>query len=131
VPYHVEFLADGGVFAKASGIVTAAEVEAAKAEAVRALGPSRERSYLLVDTTEATDFAGSAPEVKNIAYSSVRLAPLVFRPGARAAIVAPMDIGFGLARMWEVYMQGSGLETRVFRSLADAVTWVEGGQVVG
>jgi hypothetical protein len=130
VPYQVEFLADGGVFAKASGVVTAAEIEAAKAKAVQTSGESGERSYLLVDTGGATEFIGGAPEVQGIAYSSVRVAPLVFRPGARAAIVAPSDLAFGLARMWEVYMRGSGLTTRVFRSLSDAKIWVVGGEIV-
>ena len=129
MPYSVEFLADGGVFAKASGVVTAAEIEAAKADAVQASGATGERTYLLVDTGEATDFGGGAPQIQGIAHSSVRLAPLMFRPGARAAIVAPSDAAFGLARMWEVYMRGSGLITRVFRSLADARIWVVGGDV--
>ncbi len=130
MPYTVEFLPDGGVFAKASGLVTAGEIEAAKGEAVRVSGESGERSYLLVDTSEATGFAGGAPEVQGIAYSSVQRAPLVFKPGARAAIVAPTDLAFGLARMWEVYMRGSGLTTSVFRSLSNATIWVHGGEFV-
>jgi len=47
------------------------------------------------------------------------------RPGdSQVAIVAPGDLFFGLSRMYEAYRDGAGLRMRIFRSLAEARTWL-------
>ena len=43
---------------------------------------------------------------------------------ARVAVVAPADLTFGLMRMYEVYREDKGLEFRVFREEASALTWL-------
>ena len=43
---------------------------------------------------------------------------------ASVAIVAPKDSLFGMARMWEVYVEATGWRTKVFRSSEEALPWV-------
>ena len=43
-----------------------------------------------------------------------------FQPGVRRAIVAPSDIGFGLARMFGTYAQSASQTVAVFRAIDDA-----------
>jgi 23S rRNA C2498 (ribose-2'-O)-methylase RlmM len=42
----------------------------------------------------------------------------------RVAIVAPEDVAYGLARMYEAYQAGSPSQTRVFRAEAEALAWL-------
>src|SRR5262245_22008286 len=42
----------------------------------------------------------------------------------RTAIVAPADVSYGLARMYEAYQEPTAGELRVFRSLDDALAWL-------
>ena len=40
------------------------------------------------------------------------------------AVVAPRDLIFGLARMWEVFADTPGVTTAIFRDLATAQDWI-------
>jgi hypothetical protein len=42
----------------------------------------------------------------------------------RVAIVAPDDVAYGLARMYEAYQADSPSQTRVFRAEAEALAWL-------
>jgi hypothetical protein len=42
-----------------------------------------------------------------------------------AAGVARRDLDFGLARMWQAFVDGNGWETMIFRSQLDAARWIE------
>lgn len=44
----------------------------------------------------------------------------------RVAIVAPVDVVFGLARMYELLREGSPEQVMVFRNLAAAERWLDG-----
>jgi hypothetical protein len=41
------------------------------------------------------------------------------------AIAGSDDLMFGLARMWEAYVDQAGFETAVFRELEAAESWIE------
>lgn len=45
-------------------------------------------------------------------------------PGARRAFVAPNDLAFGVARMHEILLGGTGQQIMVFRSLSQAQDWL-------
>ncbi len=49
------------------------------------------------------------------------------RPTGRTALVAPLDVNFGLSRMVEAYGQGEDLpwEIRAFRSMDEAFGWID------
>ncbi|MBE7462367.1 MAG: hypothetical protein HS116_02630 [Planctomycetes bacterium] len=44
----------------------------------------------------------------------------------RRALVAPQDIVFGLSRMYEMFSGAKGQNIRVFRTLDEARTWLQG-----
>ena len=41
------------------------------------------------------------------------------------AIVAPSDVLFGLSRMWETLAEQTGLASRVVRTEAELITWLQ------
>jgi hypothetical protein len=43
------------------------------------------------------------------------------------AIVAPTDVVFGLARMFQMMSEGRGNHIEVFRGMDDALAWLAGG----
>lgn len=48
---------------------------------------------------------------------------LVLAPTSRRAVVVPSDLGFGMARMYEM-LRTKGGAPRVFRDYDEAVRWV-------
>jgi len=48
----------------------------------------------------------------------------VFDASARRAIVAPTDVGFGLARIYGSYAELAPQTVRVFRDMSDARRWL-------
>jgi hypothetical protein len=126
VPYIIRQLEDGkGILSNGSGKVTLAEIERAKQEFARSPDFASPKAYLLIDLTDVTALDLSGAEIQGTAESTVRMFPSLFSPGAKAAIIAPTDILFGLARMWEVFVERSRLDVQVFRSRAAAEEWVK------
>jgi len=68
----------------------------------------------------------TAADMSRIArFISARYGPL--RQGARVAIVADTDVGFGLSRMYEMMSEGVlPARVRSFRSLSEAEEWLSG-----
>jgi hypothetical protein len=79
--------------------------------------------YMIVDVHEESTGDLSASDLQIIADQDRQIAALA-RPGLVVAIVAPRDVDFGMARMWQVFTEETGWNTMVFRSFADADTWV-------
>jgi hypothetical protein len=44
--------------------------------------------------------------------------------GRRAAIVAPGDVAYGLARMYSVFLEDAGIDVQPFRTLDEATAWL-------
>ena len=79
--------------------------------------------YVLVDTSDANPIEVSSVDLRAIAEQSEQLAKTGFE-NIVVAIVAPQDLAFGLARMWEVFVYKTGWVTMSFRSRNDAETWI-------
>lgn len=45
-------------------------------------------------------------------------------PGVKVAMYAPTDVAFGLIRMYQVFVEGSSSEMRVFRDRDEALQWL-------
>ena len=69
-------------------------------------------TQVLIDTAEIQLMA---QEDKQVAQS---LSPMV------TACVAPDDLMYGLARMWEAYVEDDAIESHVFRDFASAEQWI-------
>ena len=46
-------------------------------------------------------------------------------PGGETAIIAPQDVNFGLARIFEIRTSGTDRELMVFRTYEEAAEWIE------
>lgn len=50
--------------------------------------------------------------------------PLFFSKDSRRAVVVPSDLGFGVARMYELMRDETGGGFRVYRDFGEAETWL-------
>jgi hypothetical protein len=80
----------------------------------------------LMDMTDVQQVVEPSGEgMHTLAELSARMDPST--GGGRFAIVAPLDLAFGLGRMYQTYRELSGSGTKqvgVFRSLAEALRWL-------
>jgi hypothetical protein len=78
---------------------------------------------LLIDLRQASG--------RNVTSAGVRELverPLVFSAASRRAVVVPSDLGFGMARMYELLRENrGGGATQVFRDFDQARRWLETG----
>jgi hypothetical protein len=94
-------------------------------------------SRLMADPGFESDFRclHDMREAKQVAIETDHLvesamAP-IFHPGARRAIVAPLDVVYGIARAYSVYNERAGQLVRVFRTMEEAEVWLETGEAEG
>ena len=77
---------------------------------------------VLLDFSELTNFPDH-DQVRSVAREVRELrSKIVWR---NLAIVAPRDLAFGIARMFEMISEPSFRATMVFRAQADAERWIE------
>jgi hypothetical protein len=73
----------------------------------------------LADCSGITRFDVSSQTVRSLAL------PTLYAQGARLAIVAKLEIVFGMARMFQMLREGIAEEVRVFRDLDQACQWLD------
>ena len=103
------------------GTLTPDDLSGIRADAVEDPGFDPTFDYL-VDGSKVTRLAGvGTREIHFLAgnRSEVHVA------GARRALVAPMDVGFGLSRMFQGMADTEG-DVRVFRDYDEALAWLDG-----
>ena len=76
---------------------------------------------LLIDLSQANGVA-----VTSLGVRSLSAQPLVLSATSRRAVVVPSDLGYGMARMYEMLRDERGGVVRAFRDLAQARRWVTG-----
>jgi len=106
---------------EASGRYDVAELRAAFEAS---LGPTEGRPArgLILDVSASEALADrSAQDVRAMAYF---VASLGDRFERRFAIIAPMDLAFGLMRLGSVVTESEGVVTRVFRDRESAIAWL-------
>ena len=74
---------------------------------------------LLIDLRQADGKTVTSAGVRSLATRA-----LVFSQASRRAVVVPSDLGFGMARMYEMLREGRGGGMRVFRDYDEARRWV-------
>ena len=81
-----------------------------------------EKVALLLDTTRSDSMATrTSNEIRLVAEA---LKPYVGRVQGRCAVIATKDIHFGLSRMGSVYTELIGVDAGVFRTEAEALSWL-------
>jgi hypothetical protein len=79
----------------------------------------------LWDFTEADPSSLDSETLRQMALHSLRFPPGV--RDVRVAFVAPTDLGFGLARMFEAFSDGvAAITPRVFHTRDEAEAWLGG-----
>ena len=100
-----------------SGTITDTDVMAADDE-LRALDFDPDFDEL-IDISEAQDAGLTSQSIRELAGR-----PPVFGPGSRRAIVVRSDLGYGLARMFQVRRGEDAGEIQIFRSRPHAQHWL-------
>jgi hypothetical protein len=77
---------------------------------------------LLVDLRQAIGRKVTSAGVQTLASRA-----LVLSRESRRAVIVPTNLGFGMARMYEMLSERRGGGARVFRSESDALRWLEFG----
>lgn len=77
---------------------------------------------LLIDLRHAKGRNVTSAGVRNLVER-----PMVLSAESRRAVVVSSDLGFGMARMYEILRDRRGGAIRVFRDYEDAERWVETG----
>ena len=122
--FSTEFLDDGrGVRFVGQGRLTGQEILEAKAGLLRSPDRLKTLTYALVDATDIDALGISREHVLEFVVVDVQIAAVAGRPVA-VAIVAPSDLAFGIACMWEAFVELTGWRTHVFRSRAEAEPWL-------
>ena len=123
MPFSIEWTEDGQSLTwSGSGVVTAREILRAKERCLAQ--PERVRAVLrtTIILADITELEVTAIDLRRIASLDLQLSAL--NPHAAVAIVAPQDLMFGVARMWENYVEGAGWRTGVFRTFPEAEAWL-------
>ncbi len=89
-------------------------------DALRSLPPEVTGYDELIDAGSVASTTVKAETIRAVAQR-----PPFFSPGSRRAIVASGDVTFGVSRSFEQWRGDSAGTIRVFRSLADAVEWLD------
>jgi hypothetical protein len=107
----------------ASGVLADADFRG-KQEELKA-DPLFDPAYAqLWDLSAVTRFELSTAAVERIAATSI------FLPDSLRAIIAPNDLGFGIARMFGLLSEGYGrTRIRIFRDRAAALSWLAAGSL--
>jgi hypothetical protein len=72
----------------------------------------------LWDLREVSDVKVSSSTVRELAEARS------YEPGARGALLAPRNVTYGLARMFQMLHDKAPEQTRVFRTLKEAEEWL-------
>ena len=123
MPITTNFTPDGaGLIHTAQGSTTGAEIIALNVTLLsegEAFAPLR---FWLFDFGDSADLRATADEARVIAGQGKKLAML--NSQLCVAIIAPQDVQFGMSRMWEAFVDGTGWQTSVFRDRPSAIAWL-------
>lgn len=124
MPLKVEYV-DGrrGVISEASGRLTGAELLLAMADVNSHEIANTPILYTFFDSNEVTELDITSAQVSRAASLSIK-ASQDQRLARVVAIYAKSDLQFTLARMWQILVDQTGWDTRVFHDKADAAAWV-------
>ena len=125
MPYTFYFVDDGaGMVQLGEDVITADEVMATARALNRAPDAVRQLQFALLDFTNASELQITGEELRDVVAENEITSALV-SPGL-IAIVAPKDQIYGLARMWQVFVQKLDWTVEIFRSQPEAVEWLRG-----
>ena len=123
MPMEVQYLTDGGIFLKGTGIVTGSDIMNINYELYATEDKIVNISYQLCDLTNIEDYSITTEEIKTIAKQDIKASAL--NQKMIIAVVGKQDVIYGLLRMWQTFSSNASIRSKVFRSVEDAKKWIE------
>jgi len=121
---RIEYFDGGmGILIAGDGIVTGDDLIAANKTIYASNEAIKKMKCQLCDFTAVTEFNLSSEDIQNIARYDIEAAKT--NPKIVVALVGEKDLIYGLSRMWEAYVSDTGFRTMVFRTRAEAETWLK------
>jgi len=123
MPYLSELIHEGtGLLRIGRGVLTGQEIIDVIAAFPEGIAAPERLTHCLVDLTGVTRLEISNREIEvMVALDNQKLKGTGL---TRAAIAAPEDLAYGVSNMYRGHASASGIEIRVFRTLAEARVWL-------
>jgi hypothetical protein len=123
MPFARHFVDDGkGLYRVGAGVVTGSEMMAV----IMAEADDHERyrslRYELVDFSRTTAMEVTLEETHRIIGITRRMAD--WAPGIVVAVAAPLDVSYGISRMWHSVHHDAPWKRNLFRHRAEALAWL-------
>ena len=124
MPIDATLIANGqGVVYTHRGTVTADELLEITRKALARPEKVRKVLFSIIDQSDVALSYEPMQVISHLQILDKKLIGLMHK-GFVQAIIAPSDLAFGYARMWQAMSENEGWESRVVRSRAEAVAWV-------
>jgi hypothetical protein len=124
MPVDIKILQDGaGILYLCHGTVTGKDFIEAN-ERLLSFNNLKQVRYGIVDETSVDDIHMFESDMLTIAAQDEKIAGLV-PSGAIVAVIAGSDFAFGLARIWESFIEHTGWETMTFKTRWKAESWIK------
>ncbi len=124
MPIEVRYLDNEiGISWLGGGGVTGQDLIDASKETFASEERLKQIRYALVDFTQIEGVSISPADIRKKAILDGGAASIA--PDVVVALVAAGDLVFGLGRVWDAYVNGLSWQTKVFRSVAEAESWID------
>ncbi len=125
MPIDIKVLHDGmGILYHCHGTVTGKDFIEANKRILTFNEHLKRVRYGIVDETTTDDIHMAESEMLMIAAQDKKIANLV-PSGVIVAVIADRNFAFGLARIWESFIEHTGWETMIFRNRWKAEGWIK------
>lgn len=122
MPITVELREDGGILVTGSGRVTGAELIEVEKQMYKTEAATKNIAYRLCDFTKLENLDISADEMRIVARLDSEASAL--NPKMLIAVAGDSDVVYGMARMWQAYVDENGDRNQVFRTMESATQWL-------
>ena len=118
---EVRLTADGiGMVATGVGVLTGQDLLDATAQLREEAERNPEIRYAVMDLSAIPEEKVETRSIRALAAQRLKLTHELC-----VVVVAPSDVLFGISRMWEMMAERRGLGSRVVRTRAEAITWLQ------
>ena len=124
MPIQLEFVHDElGVIYRCEGTLGLQHFSVANDQLLATPERMRKLKYALIDAVSMEPTIFSPSQMDGIVLQDRQIASYSVRR-LLVPLVAERNVVFALARMWEVFIEGIGWETKIFPSITEAQDWV-------